>query len=112
MKKAVIILAAAAFLALAALCVYIYVKPADSGSHTAVITINGEEYRRIDLSSEPDGEFIISTEYGTNTIAVKDHTIRVIEASCPDKICVSHGELTSDLLPIVCLPNKLIITLA
>ena len=34
----------------------------------------------------------------------------VTDAGCPDKICVNHGELRTEMLPIVCLPNRLIIT--
>ena len=34
---------------------------------------------------------------------------RVSEAECPDKTCVRTGWLSSSAMPIVCLPNHLII---
>ena len=81
-----------------------------SGSHTAEITSDGTVIRTIDLSTAPDEVFTVESEYGTNTVTIKDGAISVTEASCPDKICVKHGELRTEMLPIVCLPNKLIIT--
>ena len=33
----------------------------------------------------------------------------LIEASCPDQICVRHGPTDQTADPIVCLPNKLVV---
>lgn len=46
---------------------------------------------------------------GFNTIQVTPGAIRVITASCPDKICVHQGWISDSLLPITCLPNRLVI---
>lgn len=45
----------------------------------------------------------------TNTILVEPGRIRVSEAGCPDQICVHQGYISDGTVPIVCLPNKLII---
>ena len=42
-------------------------------------------------------------------VEIKDGKIRVSEAECPDKTCVRTGWLSSSAMPIVCLPNHLII---
>ncbi len=44
-----------------------------------------------------------------NIVEVRKGEIGIIEANCPDKICVNMGFVSDGLLPITCLPNKLII---
>ena len=39
---------------------------------------------------------------------IKAHQIRMLEAECPDNTCVHMGWLDSTV-PIVCLPNRLVI---
>lgn len=56
-----------------------------------------------------DTSFDIETAYGgRNRIVVKDGKIAVTEANCPDHVCMSFG-WCNDGIPIVCLPNQLII---
>ena len=45
----------------------------------------------------------------TNTIEVEPGRIRVREAGCPDQVCVNQGYISDGTVPIVCLPNKLVI---
>ena len=44
-----------------------------------------------------------------NTIEVEHGRIRVREAGCPDQVCVGQGYISDGTVPIVCLPNKLVI---
>ena len=46
---------------------------------------------------------------GYNIIHVEQGRICVSEASCPDHVCVNTGWLTDGAIPIVCLPNELVI---
>ena len=107
-KLALVITAAALAIASAVLAAVFLSLP--SGKHTAEITSDGKVIRTIELHTAPDEVFTVESAHGTNTVTVKNGTISVTEASCPDKICVDHGELRTEMLPIVCLPNKLIIT--
>ena len=56
----------------------------------------------------------ISIEYQgrTNLIEICDGRIRVAEADCPDQLCVQMGWLQNSGLPVVCLPNRLVIQYA
>lgn len=65
-----------------------------------------------DLSNTEDS--VIEIPYGdsSNTIEIKNGKIRVLEAECPDKTCVNMGWLSSASMPIVCLPNHLVIEFA
>ncbi|MBP3855024.1 MAG: NusG domain II-containing protein [Ruminiclostridium sp.] len=111
MKKK--LFAAAGIAVAAVICAYILltVNTASSGLHTARITSDGKVIRTIDLETAPDETFTVTAENGTNTVTVRGGKISVSEASCPDKICVQHGTLESEYLPIVCLPNRLVIEL-
>ena len=78
----------------------------------ARITVDGELYREIDLRAVTfPYEFEIETEYGCNTVRVEHGRIAVVSADCPDKICVQRGFAEDSLLPIVCLPHRLVIQL-
>lgn len=81
-------------------------------SRVVEITCDGEMIERIDLSSSLDYEFEIATKFGKNTIKIHDGSISVIESDCPDQICVQMGELESSMMPIVCLPHRLMISFA
>ena len=64
---------------------------------------------RLDLSREKDRTIAVTYNGNTNLIEIQDHQIRVLEAECLDHDCVEMGWLQSDGLPIVCLPNHLVI---
>ena len=44
-----------------------------------------------------------------NEIEVRPGSIGMISASCPDKLCVHQGFIDNSLLPVTCLPNRLVI---
>lgn len=67
--------------------------------------------RIIDLSKVYESyEFEVEGDNNeSNTIKVEKDGVSVVHASCNDKICVSTGKIKDSSLPIICLPNKLII---
>ena len=96
----------------AAAALWVHFRHADAV--IANVYLDGECIRSIDLSrvSEPE-IFTVEGEIGTNTVQVEPGRIRVSRAECPDQICVHMGWLTSEGgMPIVCLPNRLVIELA
>ena len=64
---------------------------------------------RINLLECGDQTLSVVYEGRENVIQILDGKIRVLEADCPDHTCVRMGWLRSDALPIVCLPNRLVI---
>lgn len=46
-----------------------------------------------------------------NQIEVRPGSIGMINANCPDKLCVHMGFQDSAMVPITCLPNKVVIQL-
>lgn len=64
------------------------------------------------LAEAQDQVFEIEYDGRTNTVQIENGRIRMLEAECPDKTCVHMGWLNSGSMPIVCLPNHLIIQFA
>ena len=113
MKKTsfwIILIAAIALLAAAA-ALWLHFRHSDAA--VANIYLDGECIRSIDLNAVTEPEiFTVEGPIGTNTIQVEPGRIRVSNAECPDQVCVHMGWLTSEGgMPIVCLPNKLVISL-
>jgi hypothetical protein len=74
------------------------------------VQVNGKEIKKIIFDKNIVGNTIpIETEYGYNLMEIGDEEVRVIEASCPDKIDVHQGYISKVGETIVCLPNKLVI---
>ena len=48
---------------------------------------------------------------GFNVIEAERGRIRMLEANCPDGICVRQGWVSGGMIPIVCLPHRVVITL-
>lgn len=73
---------------------------------TAVVTVDGEERYRCFLFVEKE-----ITLDDTNTLVIKDGTVDMISADCPDQICVKHNPISKVGETIICLPNKVVITI-
>lgn len=83
---------------------------AGAGGTKASVYVDGELYDTYDLSAAViPYEVTIRTEKGYNTIRVSHGAIEVAEADCPGQDCVHQGQISDSLLPIVCLPHKLVI---
>jgi len=78
---------------------------------TAEIYQNGELTQGISLDTVTEAyTFVVEGENGCeNEIEVRPGSIGIISASCPDKVCVNQGFVDNSLLPIVCLPNNVVI---
>lgn len=81
-----------------------------TGTKTALLYQNGQLIRRIPLTKGADNTFTIESDGGgSNTIQVADGKIGIIDADCPDKLCVKMGMVSSAAYPISCLPHRLVI---
>ncbi len=77
----------------------------------AVVYQDGVIIKKIDLEKIND-PYQIRVDGGDgcyNIIDVRPGKIGIIEASCPDKICINMGYISDGILPVTCLPNKLVI---
>ncbi len=69
----------------------------------------GEIYReRLDVAGGP---ITVSGPVGESVIEVSGNQVRMLSSDCPDKICIHMGWISKPGQVIVCMPNRVIITL-
>lgn len=79
------------------------------GKQVAVVTLNGQEYGRYSLKEDR----VITIENGDNSniLEIKEGSIWMKKANCPDKLCEKMAHLSEDKQGvIVCLPHELIVS--
>lgn len=113
-KKNALLAAVFILLLLAVSMTALFLLPRIHGSsqrHTALIYQNGILLYEIDLNhiSESYQITIAADNGGFNLVEVRPGSIGIIDASCPDRLCVHMGFQSSSLLPVICLPNNLVI---
>ena len=86
---------------------YLYVLR-ESGD-TVKVTVDGELYAVYSLA-ESITEDIRSGTDGINRLVIKDGKAYMESATCPDGICVSHPPVYRNGESIVCLPNRVVVT--
>ena len=69
------------------------------------IQIDGKVVETLDLQKER----AFKINGGTNTVQIENGKVKMAAANCPDQICVHQGFISTSLLPITCLPNRLVI---
>lgn len=77
---------------------------------SVTISVDGAEVMTLDLNQDCD-ETIESPGGGTNRVIIKNGAVHMEEASCPDKVCVKQGAVSETGQSIVCLPNRVIVTI-
>ncbi len=103
---AVLVVAAAGFLAM---------RLFSSGADYVYIYVNDALYEADPLNEDK----LIEIDQGdgvVNHIQIKNGIVRMVDSTCPDKLCVKQGDLSAESyekfpVPIACLPNKVIIEL-
>lgn len=76
----------------------------------AEITVNGKLYKTVALSEHVGKEVLeIKTNHGINVIEIKDNKIGIIEADCPDQVCMNPQYIEKSGESLVCLPHKVMI---
>ena len=100
------LLAAALLFLGGALALFLWLTRQTGG--TVTVRIDGETVMKLPLSE--DTQIVLGEGEHTNTLVIADGKARVVEASCPDRICVRQGYIQYAGESIVCLPHKLVIT--
>ena len=75
---------------------------------TVSVQINGKVVMELPLNE--DTELVLGGREHTNTLVIEGGKARIVEASCPDRICVRQGAVQYAGESIVCLPHKLVVT--
>lgn len=75
----------------------------------AVVQVNGEVLMELPLDT--DTRITLGTGEDTNLLVIESGAAQVIEATCPDQVCVRQGAVRYEGESIVCLPHKLVVTI-
>lgn len=87
-----------------ALCLCCAASAFFHGGDRVAIYVNGELYRTLPLAA--DASVTVKTDYGENTISVKNGAVSVTESNCHGGQCMS-GKINRCGQSIVCLPHRL-----
>ena len=68
------------------------------------VEANGTSY---EYSLSKDGTYKVQGPLGETTFEINHKRVRIIDSPCPNKNCIAQGYHN----PLVCLPNKVIITI-
>ncbi len=102
----VLVVAAAALLLLAAL------RPKGTDSLTATITLDGQVVAQYQLAelSQPVSLTLEQAPYPL-TIQIEADGVSILHSACPSQDCVRTGRITQTGQQIICLPNRLVVSL-
>lgn len=89
---------------------YFFSNTKSSEKNTAVVTVNGENIKTIDLSSAENEIFTLKTE-PTVTLEINNGKIRFTNSKCPDGTCEKCGWLSKPGDTAACLPAKTVVSI-
>lgn len=88
-----------------AIVLWISMSYFQKGSHQTIrITVDGEEFGTYSLAKDQ----IIKIN-DTNVCEIKDGSVRMTWANCPDHLCIHQRAVDENGGMIVCLPNRIVI---
>ena len=88
---------------IAAAGIFLIVRGLGQKGSRVVVNAAGVKY---EYSASQNGTYKVPGELGPTTFEIKDGRVRIIDSPCPNKTCIAQGWHN----PLVCLPNKVIIT--
>ncbi len=77
----------------------------DTGAGNVIVKVNGEITGTYDLNEDQK----ISINGGSNILEIRNGRADMIEADCPDLLCVHQKAVSANGENIICLPNKVIV---
>ena len=83
--------------------IFLTVRGLSQKGSRVVVNAVGVKY---EYSAELDGTYSVPGELGPTTFEIKGGRVRITDSPCPNKTCISQGWHN----PLVCLPNKVMIT--
>ena len=90
-------------LAIGGLLVYNMLGKKEAGR--VVVEVDGEVFGEYKLFENQE---VLINE--TNILLIENGVVNMYEANCPDQICVKHVPISKNGETIVCLPNKVVVT--
>ena len=92
-------------LCIAAVCSLVHHFTGEAGKGIVAIKVDGVTEGTYVLTEDRR----IEINHGTNILEIKNGEASMIEADCPDQVCIRMGKISKTGENIVCLPHKLVI---
>ena len=110
-KQDRILLLSFAGIALLMLGIFLIMERLQGPQAYALISVDGNNVREIELQSAPDQQISLS-EYGAEVVLeISDHQIHFLSSDCPDHLCMGFGWLDHQPQSAVCMPNRVAVTI-
>ena len=97
------------FVLIFSFAVYFFCGFSDNKPKTAVIEVDGKVFAEYEMNNIADEKIV--DVYGKNKVKITRDYAEVIYADCPDKRDMKQGKITKAGQIIVCLPNKMTVTI-
>ena len=81
------------------------------GSGESIVLIKSDGIMVKEASLKNNREFLIKSKEGELTCIIQDQKVKVVESTCPDKLCIKQGWISNQGESIICLPNRITITI-
>ncbi len=91
------------FLLLVSFLGIFFIKDVLPKGRDVVIEVEGRVEYKYPIDS--DKVIRVKSSYGQLAVEIKDHRVRVVDASCPNKLCEHQGWITRGA--IICLPSSI-----
>ena len=105
MKKVVVVAVLLLAVSLIGLC-YFFLR---TDGDTVVVTVDGIIFGEYSLQEERTVDIRQGDHF--NILIIRDGKAHIESADCPDGICVDHKPIFRDGESIVCLPNRVVVTI-
>ena len=99
---------AAAVLGAAALSAVLLWRLPPAG-RTVTVQQNGQTVAVLPLATDTD-YIVTGADDATNTVRIRGGRVSVCAANCPDGLCVRHRAVSRAGESIICLPNRVVVT--
>ena len=85
--------------------VFLHAYIGGAGANTVTIKVNGRIEGTYSLAEDQR----IEINHGTNILEIRNGKADMVEADCPDKLCVNQKAVSLNHENIICLPNKVVV---
>ncbi|MCM8710345.1 NusG domain II-containing protein [Clostridium sp. SYSU_GA19001] len=73
------------------------------------IEVDGKLYKKFLLDNNHNERINIQTDLGKNIVDISNGKVKILDADCPDKICIKDGSIDKPGQILVCLPHKVVV---
>ena len=84
-----------------------YILGQKQHGNQVLVQVNGECIQT--FWQEEDVTYTIKSQYGENILRISNGKVWLLDADCPDKICVNTGKIQYPEQSIICLPHKVVV---